>query len=108
MIGTMNTSDRSIALVDAAIRRRFAFVELHPDEEPVRGVLAGFLAANHRDGDDRVALLTALNAAIEDQDRDLRIGPSYLMKPTQRPLADWNGSGSTTYCRCSRSTTTGG
>jgi 5-methylcytosine-specific restriction protein B len=81
VIGTMNTADRSIALVDAALRRRFAFVELHPDDEPVRGVLASFLGSNHRDGDDRVALLTALNAAIEDQDRDLRIGPSYLMRP---------------------------
>jgi 5-methylcytosine-specific restriction protein B len=79
IIGTMNTADRSIALVDAAIRRRFAFVELHPDTDPVKGVLTSFLAANGYDGE-RADLLAALNAEIEDQDRDLRIGPSYLMK----------------------------
>jgi 5-methylcytosine-specific restriction protein B len=75
----MNTADRSIALVDAAIRRRFAFVELHPDSEPVKGVLTSFLAANGHDGE-RADLLAVLNAEIEDQDRDLKIGPSYLMK----------------------------
>jgi 5-methylcytosine-specific restriction enzyme B len=81
LIATMNTADRSIALVDAAIRRRFAFVELHPDEPPVNDVLAGFLTASGRASDERAGLLRALNEAIEDHDRDFRIGPSYLMKP---------------------------
>ncbi|MGB6073489.1 MAG: AAA family ATPase [Rhodococcus sp. (in: high G+C Gram-positive bacteria)] len=79
MIGTMNTSDRSIALVDAAIRRRFAFIELHPDEKPVSTVLDNFLAANNKDTH-RASLLRALNAEIDETDRDMRIGPSYLMK----------------------------
>lgn len=81
IIGTMNTADRSIALVDAAIRRRFAFVELHPDEPPVCDVLSNWLTANNRPDDERAALLAALNASIDEEDHDFKIGPSYLMKP---------------------------
>jgi 5-methylcytosine-specific restriction protein B len=80
IIGTMNTADRSIALVDAAVRRRFAFIELHPDEQPVRDVLGRWLAKESRDGDERAALLEALNALIGEQDHDFKIGPSYLMR----------------------------
>lgn len=80
IIGTMNTSDRSIAMVDAAIRRRFAFMELHPDEQPVRGVLRATLEAAGKDT--WVAdVHDALNAAMDESDRDLKIGPSYFMKP---------------------------
>lgn len=76
IIGTMNTADRSIALLDAAMRRRFAFVELHPDENPTAELLGRWLDAS---GLDRHAerLLTALNASISH--RDSRIGPSYFM-----------------------------
>ncbi|MEU8513990.1 DUF4357 domain-containing protein [Kitasatospora sp. NPDC048722] len=78
IIGTMNTADRSIALVDAAMRRRFAFVELSPRIEPTSGLLRRWLAAQERD-DEPADLLDALNARIDDA--DFRIGPSYLMKP---------------------------
>jgi 5-methylcytosine-specific restriction protein B len=78
VIGTMNTADRSIALVDAAMRRRFAFVELHPDHPPVQDLLARWSHANGKD-DGRVELLTKLNNAI-GTDREFKIGPSYLMK----------------------------
>jgi MoxR-like ATPase len=79
IIGTMNTADRSIALVDAAMRRRFAFVELHPASSPVDELLERWAAANSKT-DDRVQLLSELNRRIGDLDRDFQIGPSYLMK----------------------------
>ncbi|GAA4303739.1 hypothetical protein GCM10023178_10620 [Actinomadura luteofluorescens] len=77
VIGTMNTADRSIALVDAAMRRRFWFVELHPDAAPTRDMLAKWLADNGL-SDEPARLLAELNSRIED--RDYRIGPSYLMR----------------------------
>lgn len=77
VIGTMNTADRSIALVDAALRRRFAFLPLHPSEEPTNGILRRWLdtkgypmtLANLHD---------ELNARIADT--DFKIGPSYFMR----------------------------
>ncbi|MFI6525360.1 DUF4357 domain-containing protein [Streptomyces uncialis] len=78
VIGTMNTADRSIALVDAAMRRRFAFVELSPRVEPTAGLLTRWLEREGKDPEP-ARLLDALNMAIDDP--DFAIGPSYLMKP---------------------------
>jgi 5-methylcytosine-specific restriction protein B len=79
IIGTMNTADRSIALVDAAMRRRFAFLSLHPEDEKLDLVLRAWL--RDRDLPEDVAdLLVELNRRI--QDKDFKIGPSYLMSPS--------------------------
>ncbi len=72
IIGTMNTVDRSIATVDSAIRRRFAFVELSPRKEPTRGALA-------RSGNSVGAQLQEeLNSRLSDRGADLSVGPSYF------------------------------
>jgi hypothetical protein len=76
LIGTMNTSDRSIALLDAAMRRRFSFVELHPDKHPTKTVLTRWLDRHGLDNEP-AALLAAVNRKIANT--DFRIGPSYLM-----------------------------
>ena len=78
VIGTMNTADRSIALVDTAMRRRFAFVELHPASEPVSGLLRTWLDAIGA-GSDAADLLDALNERIGDP--EAAVGPAYFMKP---------------------------
>ena len=74
-ICTMNTADRSIALMDAALRRRFYFAPFFPDEPPIKGLLRRWLI---REGQDTRAadLVDAANAKLE---RDMGIGPSYFM-----------------------------
>lgn len=81
IVGTMNTADRSIALLDLALRRRFTFLEVLPDPEVIRqtsgenGVV---------DGVDVAALLEALNRRLRVMlDRDHQMGHSYLTGVTR-------------------------
>ena len=76
IIGTMNTADRSIARIDTAMRRRFAFVELDPRIPPVEGLLSRWLDEHHLP-QEAALLLDELNRRIADS--DAAIGPSYLM-----------------------------
>ena len=80
IIGTMNTADRSIALLDAALRRRFHFIEFFPDRPPMKGLLRRWLEANGLKDMMYVAdVVDYANALLPD--RNLQIGPSYFMRP---------------------------
>lgn len=93
IIGTMNTADRSIALLDSAMRRRFSFFELHPDVEPVAGILDRWIHEHPQDLP-LPALFAELNSRIVE--REDRIGPSHLLRRENLSQADlhaiWNES----------------
>lgn len=78
VIGTMNTADRSIALLDLALRRRFHFVEFFPDKDPVRGVLKRWLVDHAPDMAWVAGLVDRANALLDD--RDAAVGPSHFLR----------------------------
>lgn len=80
LLGTMNTADRSIKLLDAALRRRFAFIELMPDVEVLRGAKVGTLALDD--------FLEELNRRIaKTEGREKQIGHSFLLEGGE-PVTD--------------------
>lgn len=89
IIGTMNTADKSIALIDVALRRRFGFIELMPDCE----VLKQNLMSEDTDLQEihslSIDLLSYINQKIAAlYDRDHQIGHSYLMRMSEAADAE--------------------
>ena len=92
VIGTMNIADRSLALVDLALRRRFAFVDLEPklgktwlDWVHVQcGIDSEILAEIEK----RILSLNEEIAADTSLGRQFRIGHSYVTPPFRIPISD--------------------
>lgn len=84
LLGTMNTADRSIALMDTALRRRFEFVEMLPDADILRKIGADKV------GDLDVALmLETINERITFlYDREHTIGHAFFTKLAENPTLD--------------------
>lgn len=81
ILGTMNTADRSIALMDTALRRRFQFIEMMPDEN----VLAGVIVDSIRVED----MLRAMNQRIEVlYDREHMLGHAYFVSLKSNPTLE--------------------
>lgn len=78
IIGTMNTADRSLVGLDAALRRRFEFVELSPQPDLLRTIRANGNEVN------LILLLRALNERIvraerNSTDHEIRVMPTFLV-----------------------------
>ncbi|KXZ73303.1 5-methylcytosine-specific restriction enzyme B [Acinetobacter venetianus] len=81
IIGTMNSSDRSLTGLDIALRRRFTFIEMSPQPKLLEGV--------NVDGIDIERLLTVINQRIEALlDRDHCIGHANFMSLKKQPTLE--------------------
>lgn len=84
ILGTMNTADRSIALMDTALRRRFEFIEMMPDVNILRKI-----GADKVEDLDVAAMLEAINERITFlYDREHTIGHAFFTKLAKTPTID--------------------
>ena len=85
ILGTMNTADRSIALMDTALRRRFEFKEMMPNSEVLNSYGAGTIAVDD-DVLNVAKMLDVINVRIEYLfDREHTIGHAFFMKLADDP-----------------------
>ncbi len=92
IIGTMNIADRSLALVDFALRRRFAFIELDVTfGEAWRSWVHSKISISETFLDDIARRMSDLNATIENDPnlkRQFKIGHSYLTPSNKNDIQD--------------------
>lgn len=77
VLATMNTADRSIALLDMAIRRRFRFIDLFVEQPPLSGLLRRFLTAKAPDMVFLADMLDEVNLRLGDPHTS--VGPSHFL-----------------------------
>ncbi len=88
ILGTMNTADRSIALMDTALRRRFSFVEMIPDPQILRNIGADRVESNGQMLD-VAEMLAVINRRIEYlYDREHTIGHAFFTRLKSDPSID--------------------
>lgn len=94
IIGTMNTADRSIAMLDTALRRRFKFVDLQPDTNLLKDINIPPREKESKEVTVNVAkILTYINNRIEVLlDRDHVIGHSFFLPLKDDPTFERLGS----------------
>jgi len=90
IIGTMNTADRSLALLDTALRRRFEFVPVMPDARDEPGApLTGLRVSSGEQIIEVPRILSAINRRVEAlYDRDHCIGHAYFTPLANVPDGD--------------------
>ena len=92
ILGTMNTADRSIALMDTALRRRFQFIEMMPKPQILHDIGAGTVTDNGQTLD-VVKMLEIINKRIEYlYDREHTIGHAFFTKLKDQPTVEQLGS----------------